>query len=194
MAKRFLSVLILAILSLGYLSVGVQPAGSRRIACIDPVADTNVLPLSGKLFGEIQDEALRKSTMDYYLFLTKVELQALDGRRSIRAMYGLKDGAPSAMPTVSNFSLSGNVFASGFLWGQMGDIKPQPRVLPGLAIPPYTLGYSAAEAEASPAKTARGILFPPYNQPSVSQSVAASPTAGAFFPATNRANPKIGTF
>jgi len=200
MAKRFFSVLFLAVISLGYLSSGPQPAGSRGIACIDPVADTNILPLPGKLFGEIQDEALRKTTLDYYLFLTKVEMQAIAGRQSIRAMYGINDAAPaSVLPSIAPFDPAGNQFATGFLWGGFADSQTKDSFkpgasLPGLTIPPYTVGYSVANAKSSPENTAQGILFPPYNQQFEKQSVAASPNAGIFFPATNRASPKIGAF
>lgn len=167
MAKRIFTVFFVSLLSLGYLSVGLFPAGERRLAsCQDPVAEANIFPLSGSLFGEIKDEALKKSTMDYYLFLSKVELQALAGRQAIQNMYGLGAGVPvPALPTISAFDPKANAFATGFLWGQFESKQPQNAFtvggsLPQLTVPAYTLGYSNPTAMNPSVK---GLAFPAMN-------------------------------
>jgi hypothetical protein len=176
MAKRIITVFFVSILSLGYLSFGLVPKAERRLAsCVDPVAEANLLPLPGGLFGEIKDEALKKSTMDYYLFLTQVEMQALAGRQSVRAMYGLSDSAPaSILPTITPFDPKANAFATGFLWGQFESAQPNSaftvgKSMPQVSVPPYTLGY-------------------------VNPSLTASAVKGLAFPSSNGANHKVGTF
>ena len=197
MAKRIFTVFFVSALSLGYLSVGLQPSGERRLAsCVDPVAEANTLPLPSGLFGEIKDEALRKSTLDYYLFLSKVEMQALAGRQSMRAAYGLSDSPASAFPTIAAFDPKANAFATGFLWGSFGENQARGPFTIGnsmpasLTIPPYTAGVIGE----SPVKAPEGILFPPYNQQAANQKIIYSPTVGTFLPLANSANHKIGTF
>lgn len=199
MAKRFFTVLFVSILSLGYLSVGLLPSGERRLAsCVDPVAEANILPLPSGLFGEIKSEALRKSTMDYYIFLSKVEAQALAGRQSIRAMYGIKDAAApaSVLPAITPFDPNANAFATGFLWGSFGDNQARNSFSVGTAlagnqvISPNTAGIAGGLV-----KRPEGVLFfPPHNQQAANQRAALSPTAGTFLPSANAANHKIGTF
>lgn len=176
MAKRIFTVFFVSVLSLGYLSVGVSPSGERKLAsCADPLAETNILPLPGGLFGEIKDEALRKSTMDFYLFLSKVEMQALAGRQAIQSMYGLSSpAAVSVLPTLTPFDPKASQFATGHLWGNIqGNHVPSNFTvgssLPSLTVPPYTIGYTA-------------------------QNVAASPVKGISFGVTNATNHKVGAF
>jgi hypothetical protein len=98
-----------------------ERAGSRTLACIDSLG--TVFPIHSQLFSQVQDEALKRSAMDYYLFLSGIELNALMDRQSIRSAYGLGVGLfPTgnlyAPPSVVNFSLSHNPFgATGALWG-----------------------------------------------------------------------------
>jgi hypothetical protein len=196
MAHRIFTVFFVSILSLGYLSIGLLPSGERRLAsCVDPVAEANTIPLPSGLFGEIKDEALKKSTLDYYLFLTKVEMQALAGRQSMRAIYGLSDAPASALPVIAPFDPRANAFATGFLWGSFGDNQARSAFtvgssLPSLTIPPYTAGIASDGAVKKP----EGVLFPPYNQQAANQKVIYSPTVGTFLPSANSANHKIGTF
>lgn len=174
MAKRILSYLCLSLLSAGFLSVNFKPGGNRGIACIDPVVEANILPLSGSLFGEIQDEALRKSTLDYYLFLSKVELQALAGRQAVFSAYGMKNSSPvSLFPQIQNFQMGGNTFANGFLWGELAngqkDSLSVEKNQPSLSIPPYSSFFTSAKAAgpagAMPAGIGGGIALPSANIP-----------------------------
>lgn len=177
MAKQIFTVLFVSVLSLGYLSVGLhQPSGERRLAsCADPVAEANTLPLPSGLFGEIKDEALRKSTLDYYIFLSKVEMQALAGRQSIRNMYGLSDTVSlGALPQIMPFDPKANAFATGFLWGQFESNQPNSafsvgNAMPKLSSPATNLGY-------------------------VDPASYASAVKGTAFPSMNAANHKVGTF
>lgn len=193
MAKRIFTVLFVSVLSAAYLSVGVSPPGDRKLAsCADPVAEANLLPLAGDLFGQIQDEALRKSTMDYYLFLSRVEMQALAGRQSMRAMYGVRDLAPvSVLPTFAAFDPKAGAFATSSPWGNMA--------FEGQAQNTFSVGNAIGSVGSSPSiadpavKAPAGMLFAPSN-PATTQRLTQSPAMGIFFRSVNAPNHKIGTF
>lgn len=199
MAKRIFTVFFVSILSLGYLSVELVPSGDRRLAsCVEPVAEANILPLPSGLFGEIKDEVLKKSAMDYYIFLSKVEMQALAGRQSIRAMYGIKDAAPtSVFPDIVSFNPNANAFATGFLWGSFGNYQAPTSFTVGASLPGTlaTQPSATAGAAAGLVKKPEGILFPPYGQQAMNrQATYSSPVMGTFLPSANAANNRIGTF
>ncbi len=120
------SLLILTAISLS--AFFPENSARRKLAsCEESVAPVS-FPMESQLFSHIQDEALKKSALQYYTFLTQVEMNAIQGLESARTMYGLPQMSVGvganlyAPPTIANFSLSSS---SNYLgsWGQIPGLQ-----------------------------------------------------------------------
>lgn len=117
--------------------------GQRRLAsCVEETVQSP-LAFDSQLFSHIEDEALRTSALQYYAFLTQVEMNALKGLDSARTMYGLPSlsvGSASnlyAPPTISNFQLQANPYHLGS-WGVIPTSSSANPVLSSALAPSFT--------------------------------------------------------
>lgn len=170
-------------------------SSSRGIACVDPVVNTLAFP--EQLFGQIQDQALRKSTLDFYLMLSQAETNALVGRQSIRAMYGLSDspmasGTLYAPPAIVNFNAASNPFgATGFLWGNLNSLGNASAPAASLNSGNLTIGNGILAAQPS---LGSNLFSPPANSIGIQtfQAPNALPTKNSLAP-TSLTKPGISS-
>jgi hypothetical protein len=102
--------------------------GVRKLASCEESLAPASFPMESQLFSHIQDEALKKSALQYYTFLTQIEMNAIQGLESARTMYGLPKMSVGAgvnlygPPTIVNFSLSSPANYQGS-WGLLPGIQ-----------------------------------------------------------------------
>jgi hypothetical protein len=99
LVRRNLSLLLVALMALGFLS-GRERDGARSIACVDPTSPEALfdnaanLALERDLFGrvksEAQQEVFKRNALAMYNFLTQNELQYYLDVQAANSAYGIK--------------------------------------------------------------------------------------------------------
>lgn len=93
-----LKILSVTLLSLGFLSGGMEPAAFRKIACLDggeaQLLANSYFPIENDLFGRVRSEAeeteLKANAMKYYNFLNRVEMNYYMGAQAAQDTFGIK--------------------------------------------------------------------------------------------------------
>lgn len=189
MLRRNFPVLLVALLSLGFLS-GQEHDGARKIACVDPTSpealfdNASTLALQNDLFGrvktEAQQEIFKQRSLEIYNFLTQNELRYYFDAQAANAAYGIKGPLfngfmPTSVAQAGQFGMLGFMptIQMTNLWGNM--FQPQPIAnLPGLMGSMSPIAQMSLTAPPQP-----GLIQPaniaPLKSPQVSISAVPAP-------------------